>query len=147
MANSECHNQIQKRIRLVLPKKGVPWIPSTKTPVMLAFFYQHQPDPSWVITRSKISARIWGVDGRILSTLCSSAIVDVQDAAADIHGGNPNLDGRCCCDVDGYWNGWMDYKSSVCWMINQWIKICSGWWMIAIQQDQCECCRDVPLPV
>ena len=27
---------------------GVPWIPpSTKTPVMLAFFYQHQPDPSW----------------------------------------------------------------------------------------------------
>ena len=27
---------------------GVPWIPSTKTPVMLAFFYQHQPDPSWV---------------------------------------------------------------------------------------------------
>ena len=23
---------------------GVPWIP-TKTPVMLAFFYQHQPDP------------------------------------------------------------------------------------------------------
>ena len=24
---------------------GVPWNPSTKTPVMLAFFYQHQPDP------------------------------------------------------------------------------------------------------
>ena len=23
----------------------VTWIPSTKTPVMLAFFYQHQPDP------------------------------------------------------------------------------------------------------
>ena len=27
---------------------GAPWIPSTKTPVILAFFYQHQPDPSWV---------------------------------------------------------------------------------------------------
>jgi hypothetical protein len=25
---------------------GVPWIPSTKTPLMLAFFYQHQPDPT-----------------------------------------------------------------------------------------------------
>ena len=23
----------------------VTWIPSTKNPVMLAFFYQHQPDP------------------------------------------------------------------------------------------------------
>ena len=32
----------------VLRKKyGVPWIPSTKTPVMLALIYQHQPDPSW----------------------------------------------------------------------------------------------------
>ena len=26
---------------------GVPWIPSTKPPVMLALIYQHQPDPSW----------------------------------------------------------------------------------------------------
>jgi hypothetical protein len=29
---------------------GAPWIPSRKTPVMLAFIYQHQPDPSWVKT-------------------------------------------------------------------------------------------------
>ena len=26
----------------------VTWIPSTKTPFMLALIYQHQPDPSWV---------------------------------------------------------------------------------------------------
>ena len=26
----------------------MPWIPSRKNPMaMLAFFYQHQPDPSW----------------------------------------------------------------------------------------------------
>jgi hypothetical protein len=26
---------------------GVPWIPSTKKPFMLALISQHQPDPSW----------------------------------------------------------------------------------------------------
>ena len=31
-----------------LYKYGVPWIPSTKTRLMLALIYQHQPDPSWV---------------------------------------------------------------------------------------------------
>jgi hypothetical protein len=36
---------------------GVPWMPSTKTPVMLAYIYiyQHQPDPSWVKESSEIS--------------------------------------------------------------------------------------------
>ena len=37
------------RILTVLLSYGVTWIPSIYTPVMLAFIYQHQPDPSWVM--------------------------------------------------------------------------------------------------